>query len=200
MKPLKEIGLYFGSFNPVHIGHLIIADAILQHSKLDAVWFVVSPRNPHKSQKSLAHEFDRLDMVKAAIENNMDFAVTDIEFRLPVPSYTIDTLVHLSSKHREYRFSLIMGEDNLLTFQNWKNYKQILASHKLLVYPRPRINNSKKEILPEFLEHPDIVYIKAPLLEISATYIRERLSKGLPIRYLVPSRVEELIASRKLYQ
>lgn len=188
-----KIGLFFGSFNPIHVGHLIIANTMAETTDLDEVWFVVSPQNPFKKNQSLLHEFDRYDMVSAAIFNNPTFRVSDIEFNLPKPSYTIDTLTYLSDKHPQHSFVLIIGEDNLDQFTNWKNHEQILNQYALYVYPRPNSTNSNLR------NHPKVTLVQAPLLEISATYIRNLVKEEKSIRYLVSKEVEELILSRKYY-
>ncbi|MDA0313724.1 MAG: nicotinate (nicotinamide) nucleotide adenylyltransferase [Bacteroidetes bacterium] len=186
-----EIGLYFGSFNPIHLGHLIIAQTLYKRGGLDQVWFVVSPQNPFKRQESLAHEQDRLRMVELAIADNFDFRVSDVEFRMPKPSYTIDTLTLLSEKHPQHQFSLFLGSDSLSHFHKWKNYKAILDHYPLLVYPRP--GEFKK------LEHPGISYLDAPLLDISATFIRQSILEGLSVRYLLPEGVSQYIVDKNLY-
>jgi nicotinate-nucleotide adenylyltransferase len=187
-----KIGLYFGSFNPIHAGHLIIAQTLFQRGGLDQVWFVVSPQNPFKKQESLAHEHDRLRMVELAIEDNFDFRASDVEFRMPKPSYTIDTLTLLSEKHPQHQFSLFLGSDNLSHFHKWKNYKAILEHYPILVYPRPG------EV--KTLDHPGVSYVDAPLLDISATFIRQSIQDGLSVRYLLPERVEQYIVAKKLYE
>ncbi|NIK73257.1 nicotinate-nucleotide adenylyltransferase [Thermonema lapsum] len=188
-----KVGLFFGSFNPIHVGHLILANVAVESTDLNKVCFVVSPQNPFKKRSSLLHEFDRLDMVRAAIHDNPNFEVSDIEFHLPQPSYTIDTLTYLQEKYPKRRFALLMGEDNLAHFHKWKNYEQILEYYELYVYPRPHT--------PEhgFREHPKVHYIEAPLLDISATYIRQCIQEGRSIRYMVTEPVAELIYSRKYY-
>jgi len=189
-----RIGLFFGSFNPIHIGHLIIANIIADSDEVDQVWFVVSPLNPFKkSSKSLIHEFDRYDMVEAASMDSYNLKVTDVEFNLPKPSYTIDTLAYLSDKHPEDHFKLIIGEDNLESFPKWKNHQQILSQYGLLVYPRPRAANS------QLFTHSEVKVIDAPKIDISATFIRERISKNKSVKYLIPAGVWELIEKRKLY-
>ena len=188
-----KIGLFFGSFNPIHIGHLIIANTMAQTTDLDEVWFVVSPQNPFKKTQSLLHEFDRYDMVAAAIHDNLKLRVSDIEFNLPRPSYTIDTLTYLSGKHPEHSFVLIIGEDNLNQFKNWKNYQQILNLYGLYVYPRPESSDG------DMLAQPNVRMVEAPLLQISATYIRELIKQGKSVRYMVSDEVEELIRARKYY-
>lgn len=195
-----KTGLYFGSFNPIHIGHLIIGNNIRENAGLDEVWFVISPHNPHKKSKSLVHEFDRRDMVEAAIEGNMHFKACDIEFQLPKPSFTIHTLAHLREKYQQHHFSLLLGEDNLLQFHRWKNSRQILDNYGLFVYPRPfRMPDLKEKIPAEVLNHTNLKMVEAPILDISATYIRKRVQARKSIKYLVPDKVADLIYSRKLY-
>lgn len=189
-----KVGLYFGSFNPVHNGHLIIAQAVLELSKLDEVWFVVSPQNPFKRNKNLLHEFDRYDMVKFAIEDNDRFKVSDIEFNMPRPSYTIDTLAYLKEKHPGHHFKLIIGGDNLRVFPKWKNSQVIIEEFGLIVYPRPGSNQSTQ------IKHQNITCVEAPLLDISATYIRKCVKENRSIQYLVPKKTAEYIYDRKLYQ
>lgn len=188
-----EIGLFFGSFNPIHIGHLIIAQAVLHEAKLSEVWFIVSPQNPLKKNQSLAHEFDRYEMVQLAIADNPRFKVKDIEFRMKRPSYTIDTLVRLSEKYPSHRFRLIMGMDNLQILPKWKNSKEILENYGLIIYPRPGI------VIPELPRHPNISIIDSPLLDISATYLRKCIRNGNSIKYLVPDIVEDYIRVKKLF-
>ncbi|MBU1821927.1 MAG: nicotinate-nucleotide adenylyltransferase [Bacteroidetes bacterium] len=188
-----KIGLFFGSFNPIHIGHLIIANTMATATDLEQVWFVVSPQNPFKKNKSLLHEFDRLDMVERAIADNARLNATDFEFHLPKPSYTIDTLIRLLEKNPQHEFKLIMGEDNLAQFPNWKNHEKILEYVGLYVYPRPNAAPHG------FGNHPQVAFVPAPLLDISATYIREALRQGRSIRYLVPEVVEEMILRKKFY-
>jgi len=189
-----RIGLFFGSFNPIHIGHLIIASIIADSDEVDQVWFVVSPQNPFKkSSKSLIHEFDRYDMVEAASMDSYNLKVTDVEFNLPKPSYTIDTLAYLSDKHPDDHFKLIIGEDNLENFPKWKNHQQILSQYGLLVYPRPRAANS------QLFTHSNVKVIDAPKIDISATFIRDQISKNKSVKYLIPESVWVLIEKKKLY-
>lgn len=188
-----KIGLFFGSFNPIHIGHLIIADTMAAATDLEQVWFIVSPQNPFKKNKSLLHEFDRYDMVEKAIADNSKLKVNDVEFLMPKPSYTIDTLTKLQEKFPQHTFKLIIGEDNLGQFKNWKNYEAILQFYGLYVYPRPNASPH------EFSDHPAVKFIPAPLLDISATYIRDCLRNNRSIRYMVPDVVEEMIKRKKFY-
>jgi nicotinate-nucleotide adenylyltransferase len=188
-----KIGLFFGSFNPIHLGHLIVANVMATTTDLAQVWFVVSPQNPFKKNSSLLHEFDRLDMVEKAIADNRLLRATDVEFNMPRPSYTIDTLNRLQEKYPEHTFKLIIGEDNLGQFGNWKNYEEILEKFGLYVYPRP---NSAKS---DFTEHPNVAFVKAPLLDISATFIRECIKNNKPIRYMIPETVEKYIELKRFY-
>jgi nicotinate-nucleotide adenylyltransferase len=189
-----KVGLFFGSFNPIHIGHLIIANVMVELSDLEEVWFVVSPQNPLKSSKSLAHEFDRLDMVELAVEDNYHMKVTDVEFNMPRPSYTIDTLAYLSEKYPQHEFKLIIGEDNLVSFPRWKNYELILKNYGLYVYPRPC------DVVEEHIRnHPNVKMIPAPIIDVSATFIRECLKNNKSIQYLVPDKVVQFIYDRKLF-
>ena len=174
----KKIGLYFGSFNPIHIGHLILANYLVEHSELDEVWFVVTPQNPFKDKKSLLDNAARLEMVSLSLGEYDRLKPCDIEFHLSQPNYTIDTLIHLEEKYPQYSFSLIMGEDNLKSFPKWKNYEVILDRYSIYVYPRLSEGN-----VPEALQaHPHVVYVKTPIIELSATAIREDISKGKDLR------------------
>ncbi len=193
-----RIGLFFGSYNPIHIGHLIIADHLALHGGLDKVWLVVSPHNPHKKLTDLAHEHDRFEMVRQAVYGNSRLEASDVEFRLPKPSDPIDTLAYLTSKRPQDKFVLIMGEDNLLSFHKWKNYKAILDYYEVIVYPRTSQSAGIAPIeLP--IQHANIKLVSAPLLNISASYVRERIKAGQPITYLVPEAVENYITGKKLY-
>ena len=189
-----KVGLFFGSFNPIHIGHLIISNTIYEYTDMDEIWFVVSPLNPLKRHsKSLIHEFDRIDMVERAIEDQPHFKALDIEFHLPRPNYTINTLVHLEEKYPDHEFKLIIGEDNLANFTRWKNYKVILENYGLIVYPRPDTTESPIK------NHPHVRMVNAPRIDISASFIRKSVSLGKSIKYLVPDPVNEFIKERKLY-
>lgn len=193
MSNRKQVGLFFGSFNPIHIGHMIIAQAVVDSGHVDELWFVVSPQNPFKKNKNLLHEFDRYDMVQAAIQDQPKMKVSDIEFGLSKPSFTVKTLAVIAEKYPELDFKLILGEDNLTHFHKWKNYEEILAHHELIVYPRPNARKSQLDL------EEKVRWIEAPMLHISATYIREAIEKGNSIKYLVPSEVNYLIKSKKLY-
>ena len=188
-----KVGLFFGSFNPIHIGHLIIANIMAETTDLKKVWMVVSPQNPFKPSKGLLHEFDRFDMVRAAVYDHYKIEASDVEFHLPKPSYTIHTLVHLSEKHPDKEFKVIIGEDNLKNFFNWKNHQRILEDYGLYVYPRPHTQPS------DLKTHPNVRTIDAPLLDISATFLRKCIRNHQSIRYLVPDVVEEMIRTRGFY-
>lgn len=187
-----NVGLFFGSFNPIHVGHLIIAESLRTDGHLDQVWLVVSPQNPHKEKNSLADEADRMRMCELATEGGEGIYPSRVEFDLPRPSYTIDTLNHLLVHFPGYRFSLIMGQDNLATLHKWKNYRAIVDHYPIVVYPR------LGAALPEEA-YPNVRQVDAPILEISATAIRKRVSEGKSIRYLVPDAVRQFIDKYGLY-
>jgi nicotinate-nucleotide adenylyltransferase len=194
MNQRQKIGLFFGSFNPIHVGHLIIANVMAQNTDLDKVWLVVSPQNPFKPSKGLLHEFDRYDLVKAAIADNFKLEVSDVEFHLPKPSYTIHTLAYLTEKYPNKEFKVIIGEDNLENFTKWKNHEQILNQFGLYVYPRPHVTNS------DLKRHSNVTIVKAPMIDISATYIRNCIKNNKSIRYLVPETVENMIRMKNFYR
>ena len=187
-----QVGLYFGSFNPIHNGHLIIANHILNETALTKIWFVVSPQNPFKESTNLLNSYDRLHLVNKAIENDNRMKASDIEFQLPKPSYTATTLAYLKEKHPKEEFSIIIGSDSFQNLGKWKNYENIVQNYPLIIYKRPGfdINNNLGA---------QIQIMKAPLLEISATYIRELIKKKKSIKYLVPSNIEEEIQSHRFY-
>ena len=189
-----KVGLFFGSFNPIHNGHLAIADVMADKTDLKEIWFIVSPQNPFKTSKSLLHEFDRLKMVELAIGHNYKFRASDIEFSMPKPSYTVDTLTYLSDQHKDKEFSLIIGEDNLVHFHKWKNYQAILENHGLYVYPRPKVDKSKIMV-----DHRHIQYVDSPLMDISATFIREAIKNNHSVQYLLPESVANYIRAKKFY-
>jgi nicotinate-nucleotide adenylyltransferase len=188
-----KIGLYFGSFNPIHIGHLIIANHVLNETDLNKVWFVVSPQNPFKQSNSLLNETYRLQLVRLAVEQDNRIKVSDVEFSMPRPSYTIDTLAYLKEKNPEDSFSIIMGSDSFQNLDKWKNYRMITEAHTIYVYKRNgfEIDNT---------HGANIIELNAPLLQISATHIRELIKAGKSIRYLVPEIVREEIETRKFYK
>lgn len=188
-----KIGLYFGSFNPVHIGHLIIANYILNETGIKKIWFIVSPQNPLKPGSSLLNEYDRLHLVRLATEDDNRIQVSDIEFKLPRPSYTIDTLTYLREKYPENDFSVIMGSDSYQNLPKWKNYEVIVRNYPIYVYKRAGYEpGSYFEIIP--------YTVKAPLLDVSATEIRRLVKEGKSIRYLVPEKVREEIEQSRYYK
>ncbi len=189
-----KIGLFFGSFNPIHIGHLIIANFMATQTDLDKIWLVVSPQNPLKLKKTLARDYDRLHMARLGIGDNPRMEASQVEFGLPKPSYTVDTLAFLREKYPERTFALIMGGDNLASLHLWKNYEHILAHYDIYVYQRPGME------LGELATHPRVKLCAAPLLDISATYIRECLRSGKSVRYLVPEPVWEYLETSPLYK
>lgn len=189
-----NVGLYFGSFNPIHAGHLIIAQSALNFTLLDVVWMVISPQNPFKPKQNLISEYDRLRMVELATEGQDRILASNVEFSLPKPSYTIDTLTYLADRYRSYAFSLIMGEDNLQHLQKWKNYEAIVRHYPIYVYPR---GNSDPAL---YAAWPTVKKIEAPLLDISATYLRELIRNHQSIRYHVPEKVYDYIEENRLYR
>ncbi|PTB93536.1 nicotinic acid mononucleotide adenylyltransferase [Marivirga lumbricoides] len=189
----KTVGLFFGSFNPIHVGHLIIANTMLEEKAVNEVWFIVSPQNPFKKQNTLAHEFDRMDLVEAAIADHFSMKASDIEFHMPKPSYTADTLAYLTDKYPEVEFKLIIGQDNLKNFPKWKNHEVILNQYGLLVYPRPNAKPSPLE------QHKNVKFIEAPQMDISATFIRKSIKNNRSVKYLVPDAVLERINAKKLF-
>jgi nicotinate-nucleotide adenylyltransferase len=189
-----KIGLFFGSFNPIHVGHLIIADYIAQYTDLSEVWFIVSPHNPLKVKATLAKDHDRLHLVQLAIDDNPRLKVSSIEFNLPKPSYTIDTLTYLSEKYPGKEFCLIIGSDNLQSMTKWKNYEKLLAGFDFYVYNR-RGYDQFGEISLERVQ-----FVNAPLLDISSTMVRERIQAGKSIRYLVPDTVFRYIENSSMYK
>lgn len=189
-----KIGLYFGSFNPIHNGHLIIASHVLNHCALDQVWFVVSPQNPLKPAAGLLNEYHRLYLVQLAVEGETNLRVSDIEFKLPRPSFTIDTLTYLGEKYPQHEFSVIMGSDSFQNLPRWKNHELLLRNYGFIIYQRPGT------ALEDTSAWPNVQTVKAPLLEISATHIRNLVKAGKSIRYLVPDPVKEEIDKNGYYR
>ena len=189
----KHIGLFFGSFNPVHIGHLIIANHMANETDLDQVWMVVSPQNPFKDKKSLAKDRDRYNLVHLAIGDNPKLSVSDIEFSMPKPSYTIDTLTYLKEKYPNKIFYLIMGGDNVPTLPKWKNSELLIENYKIYVYKRPGYD------LGPLASHPNITSVEAPLLDISSTHIRQLIKERKSIQYLVPDAARMEIERSSIY-
>ncbi len=190
----QKTGLFFGSFNPIHIGHMILAEYMVENTDLQDIWFVVSPQNPLKEKKGLLADYHRLAMVNIAVEDDARFRSSNIEFKMPQPSYTIDTLTYLSEKHPERHFVLIGGTDILPSFHKWKNYKVLLDHYSIYIYNRPYYEAA------EYKGHPNIKFFNAPLMEISASFIRDSIKKGKDIRYMLSPKVYEYIKEMHFYE
>ncbi|MBK7432291.1 MAG: nicotinate-nucleotide adenylyltransferase [Bacteroidetes bacterium] len=189
-----KIGLFFSSFNPIHNGHMVIAGYMSEFTDLDQVWFVVSPHNPLKLKHTLLQDYHRLSMVKIAIGDNRKLKASDIEFKLPKPSYTINTLAYLFEKFPEHKFALILGSDNIDTFHKWKNYEQILEQTELYVYPRKDASQS------ELMNHPKVKLVPAPLMELSSSFIRDAIKAKKNVQYMVPEKVWEFLEEMNFYK
>lgn len=197
---MENIGLYFGSFNPVHIGHIAIAGYMVEFGGLDQVWFVVSPHNPLKKKETLLPDQQRLHMVRLALDDNMKLRASDIEFRLPVPSYTIDTLAYLGEKFPERKFSVIMGLDNAYTLHKWKNVEALVRNYSIYVYPRPFIRKPSSQALQNIFSIADIHNVHAPMMEISSTFIRNGIRQGKDMSYYVPAATWQYIREMHYYE
>ena len=191
-----DIALFFGSFNPVHIGHLAIANYIVEYSNVQQLWFVLSPQNPLKNKNSLLPDYQRLELLNRAISDYSKFQVSNIEFNLPKPSYTCNTLVYLHEKFPQHNFYLVMGADNIASFHKWKNYEQILKNNNIIVYPRPNINAFKNA----FCKHDNVQIIEAPIMEISSSFIRKAIKESKDIRFFVPKKTYEYIEEMSFYK
>jgi nicotinate-nucleotide adenylyltransferase len=191
---IVKTGLFFGSFNPIHVGHLVLANYMLAFADLKEVWFVVSPHNPLKEKASLLSQTHRLQMVRRAVEDHPKMKASNIEFKLPQPSYTINTLAHLKEKYPQKEFSLILGMDNLQTFDKWKNYEQILRSHQLLVYPRQNSESGK------FKDHPQVTITRAPVIEISSSFIRAAIADKKNVDCFMPDKVAAYVKEMNFYK
>lgn len=189
-----RIGLFFGSFNPIHVGHMVLANYMASFTDLEQVWFVVSPHNPLKEKSTLLNQNQRLHMVNLAIGDNLYLKSSNIEFGLSQPSYTINTLAHLKEKYPQHQFSLIMGEDNLQSFTKWKNYEEILKNYRLYVYPRPNCDSS------ELINHPNVIMTKAPLMDISSTMIRQSIKDKKDVSSFVPLAVWQYLDEMSFYK
>jgi nicotinate-nucleotide adenylyltransferase len=188
-----KIGLYFGSFNPVHVGHLIIANYIANQLLVDQVWFVISPQNPFKNSLSLLNEYHRLHMINIAIDGEIKLKASNVEFKLPRPSYTIDTLAYLTEKHPTHKFDIIMGTDGFKNLNKWKNYEMLIKNHHFILYKRPGFEITETH-------SANFTLLAAPLLDISSTYIRDLIKEKKSIRYLVPDMVNEEIERNRYYK
>jgi nicotinate-nucleotide adenylyltransferase len=188
-----HIGLYFGSFNPIHIGHLIVANHVVENSDVDKIWFVVSPHNPLKDSHTLLNEYDRLHLVQLAIEDNAKFRASNVEFSLPKPSYTIDTLTYLTEKFPLETFSVVMGSDSFSNIHRWKNYEQLVSQYSFIVYNRPGFPISDTY-------GARLQVVDAPLLEISSTFIRKQIKEKRSVRYVLPNKVREYVENSNYYR
>jgi len=189
-----KIGLYFGTFNPIHIGHMAIANYMVEFTEIQQLWFIVSPQNPFKEEKHLLKDYHRLAMVNQVIEDDNRFRASNIEFKLPRPSYTIDTLAYLQEAHPDHEFYLLMGSDNLKHFHKWKNADEILKNHHILVYPRPGVQMLNTDL------HPHIHIVNAPLMEISASFIRQAIADGKNISYFIPHKAYQYLTEMNFYR
>lgn len=190
----NKIGLFFGSFNPVHNGHLMLANYLVEYAGLDSLWFVVSPQNPLKDKKSLLRDHHRRDMLEMAVKNDTRFEVCDIEFYMPKPSYTIDTLVRLTERYPNTDFYLVCGMDNLASFRKWKNYQVILDNYHLLVYPRKGYDGG------DLIHHESVHIVEAPEIEISSTFIRKAVSENKDVRYFMPEKSYKYMIDMNFYK
>ena len=189
-----KIGLYFGTYNPVHIGHLAIANYMVEYTGIDQLWFVVSPHNPHKKKTNLLDDYQRLEMVHRAVDYDSRFRVSNIEFTLPKPSYTVDTLAYLKDKFPLHEFKILMGSDNLENLHKWKNYEIIIENYGIIVYPRPGFDKTK------YTPHPNILLTDAPLMDISSTFIRKAIRQGKNMRHYLPCKTWEYLEEMNFYK
>ncbi|MFY0631933.1 MAG: nicotinate-nucleotide adenylyltransferase [Flavobacteriaceae bacterium] len=191
-----KVGLYFGTFNPIHVGHIIIANHLVEYSDLDEVWMVVTPHSPHKKKSSLLENHHRYELVYTALEDYAKLKPSDIEFKLSQPNYTVHTLAHITEKYPKHEFSLIMGEDNLKSFHKWKNYETILENHEVYVYPRV----IEGQIKTNFDNHPKVHRVNAPLIQISATLIRDGIKENKNVEPMLPPKVWKYIDEMNFYR
>jgi nicotinate-nucleotide adenylyltransferase len=196
LRSQKKIGLYFGTFNPIHVGHLTIANYMVEFSDLDEVWLVVTPHNPHKIKSTLLDDSHRLSMARIALEDYPKLKASNVEFELNQPNYTVNTLIHLEEKHPDLSFCLIMGEDNLKSFHKWKNYEVILERYSIYVYPRV----SEGTVNTRFNNHSKIQLVNAPIMELSSTFIRNSIKTGKNIRPMLPHSVWKYIDEMNFYK
>lgn len=190
-----KVGLYFGSYNPIHIGHLAIANYMVEYTGIDQLWFVVTPQNPFKKKNNLLDDYQRLEMAHRAVEGDDRLRASNIEFSLPKPSYTVDTLAYLKDQHPDYQFQILMGSDNLENFHKWKNYETIVENYGVIVYPRPGFDKSRVQ------PHKNITVAEnAPLMEISSSFIRKAIQNGKDIRHFLPKKTWEYLEEMNFYK
>jgi len=190
-----KVGLYFGSYNPIHIGHLAIANYMVEYTDIDQLWFVVSPQNPHKKKSNLLDDYQRLEMAHRAVEGDDRLRASNIEFSLPKPSYTVDTLAYLKEHHPNYHFKILMGSDNLENFHKWKNYESIVENFGVIVYPRPGFDKSKVQVQKNIT-----VAEGAPLMEISSSFIRKAIQEGKDVRHFLPQKTSAYLEEMNFYK
>jgi len=197
-----KTGLYFGSFNPIHLGHLMIASYMVEFTDIHDVWFIISPHNPLKEKSTLLPDVNRLYMVNVAVEDEPSFKASNIEFHLPQPSYTIDTLTYMQEKYPTHEFILLAGSDILPTFHKWKNYEQLLSQYQFYIYPRPESHSerSKATGLSPFDNYPSIKFVDAPKIEISASFIRNGIREGKNMQYFLPAKVWKYVEEMGFYR
>ena len=203
-----KIGLYFGTFNPIHVGHLVIANYMAHFMELDQVWLVVSPHNPLKEKSTLLTDYHRLALVKIAIDDNPKLKASDIEFNLPKPNYTATTLAYLKDKYPQHEFALIMGEDNLRTLHKWRNHDIILKNHKIYVYPRvltlqeeAEVSTINLQVTNDFADNPNVIFCEdAPVMKVSASFVRHAIKEGKDVRYLLTEPVHRYIDEMNFYR
>jgi nicotinate-nucleotide adenylyltransferase len=189
-----KTGLYFGSFNPIHVGHMAIANYMVEYTEIDQLWFVVSPQNPFKSKRSLLDDYQRLELVNRAIGDDLRFRASKVEFNLPKPSFTIDTLTYLSEKYPTHQFFILMGSDNLESITKWKNADILLASYDIIIYPRPGFDPASAK------QYARVQVANAPLMEISSTFIRESIKAGKDVRHFLPYRAWDYLQQMNFYK
>lgn len=205
----KQIGLYFGTFNPIHIGHVIIANHLVEYSELEEIWFVVTPMSPHKTKDTILDNMDRYDMVKLALADYEKLQVSDIEFHLPTPNYTVTTLVHLEERHPNHQFSIIMGEDNLKSLHRWRNFEVLIENYPILVYPRMSEGDLDESIAKQVIRVPkpqgytelkaSIQLQDAPIIELSSSFIRQAIKQGKNVLPMLNKEVWEYIDRKRFY-
>tara|TARA_B100000963_G_scaffold129906_1_gene113368 strand:+ start:641 stop:1240 length:600 start_codon:yes stop_codon:yes gene_type:complete len=199
---VKKVGLYFGTFNPIHVGHLIIANYMVDYTELDEVWLLVSPQNPLKKRETLLKDHHRLTLVRIAVENNLKLMACNEEFNLPIPSYTVNTLAYLKEKFNTQEFHLIMGEDNLRSFHKWKNQDEILNNHKIYVYPRALTEQEIEDNsnVNSAFNHVNVIKCQAPIMKISSSFIRKAIKNKKDVRYLLTPEVHKYVEEMNFYK
>ena len=190
-----KVGLFFGTYNPVHVGHMVIANYMVEFTDLDQVWMVVTPQNPFKQKESILADYDRLHLINLAIDDDIKLRSSDIEFSLPQPNFTATTLIYLKEKFPKHKFALIMGADNLNHFHKWKNYEEIIANHELYVYPRLECNEGG-----ELKNHKNVIIVDAPIMKVSSSFIRNAIKSGKNVAHYMPKKVAEYIDEMNFYR